>query len=1113
MKKIKFLLAAVLASVCSMQDVSARVEPTLPETKTLESGQTYYLYNVGSDRFLSFDTSTGNGYPWACTDQAKAVKIALVNGTQYNIIFVEGNRYWSSYTDEIYSWTSSNTNNDNYRFTITEVEGGYTIQRVYQANQEHFIGYDGRNGSRIYPNLTEGNIVWQLMDVDEAARYLAKRNLYRALESSEGYNVDKFETVYENESSSNYALQEAADRLNKAVDASNTIQKLSWSDYKILFDMDVVEPWYYYSGENFFECRSIKNGTRVLNATIEVDDDATLVYEYNRYSAWSEMEVYLDDELQYTIESEEGEEQQRYFLELSPGKHNVVWKFVNYNENSSSYCHVRNIGVEHTPTMEVSLLEPGSLGTEVLKNTEHIQNVRKLVISGPMNSDDWARIMMMTSLFSLDLTNAEITEIPKEQLSRSYHSNNLSFFHEVKLPTTLKTIGEDAFYQTYLDNIAFPDGLETIGNYAFGHTRIKKAILPETVTLVGESAFANNESLKDVAYPASAKSIPYGCFNQCRKLQPFEIPEGIISIGARAFYNCGSYKTNIPTSVTSIGTYAFNNCNLDNVVIRENVSVSNEAFEYCKLKTIEFPTSMYNAPSRVVKYCTSMTDIYLKSPTMVTPNDILEGCNKNILTVHVPDYLVNTDKQDSYWYNYNIVGFSTAEVKDWYINRPLTLGADARIAGQPNIHMERSGSIKISGDAPMTIDDLWTCKDWNAGEGWNTMILSSCDNVSINGKFTHRVYTPSKRWVFICLPFDTKVGDIISESSFAIRYYDGANRAENGSGGNWKNYSNDDVIPAGTGFILQTSTECSTWFIAQDNASKQYVFSNQEFVKALQANDSEVTANKGWNLVGNPWQCYYNIHKVNFTAPITVWNVNNRNYTAYSIIDDDYAILPGQAFFVQCPDETSSISFPIDGRQLTSVIESQNGVKAETSQIRTRWLIDVELSDGELTDKTRFVLNEQASMDYEVNIDASKFFSMDAAVPQIYTIEKETPLAINERPVSDGIVQIGFKVATDGQFTISAPRNQFRSIFLIDNETGIETDLATDSYSFTAGAGTYEDRFALRLTNGGVQTSISTLENLPTETSSSIFTLDGRRTSTPTQKGVYIVNGKKVVIK
>ena len=45
-----------------------------------------------------------------------------------------------------------------------------------------------------------------------------------------------------------------------------------------------------------------------------------------------------------------------------------------------------------------------------------------------------------------------------------------------------------------------------------------------------------------------------------------------------------------------------------------------------------------------------------------------------------------------------------------------------------------------------------------------------------------------------------KVSDITTENgaSYAIRYYDGASRAEFGVGGNWKNYSPDDIIPAGT---------------------------------------------------------------------------------------------------------------------------------------------------------------------------------------------------------------------------------------------------------------------------------------------------------------------------
>ncbi len=1107
--EINEIMKAIGLSQSSWQ----RLAPVMPRTLGLESGKIYYLYNVGSDRFLSFDPSTNHGYPLACSDQGQAVRVNLVNGTQYNIIFVNGTRYWYSNSTDLYSFTGTYSG-DYIRFTLTEVEGGYTIQRVYDSNQDLFIGFDGRNGNRLYTDLTEGNIIWQLMDAEEAARYIAQRNLYRALEAADGYVTDKWDFVYDNDASSNYALQEAADVLYKAVYASNAIQKPDWSDYNILFDMDVVEPWYYISSSDYFQCRSIANGSRVLNATFEVDDDATLVYSYSRSSNWGEMEVYLDDALYQLIESEEGELDQRYFVEMGAGKHTITWKYVNYT-TSSSLCFISCIGIEKTPTMEVSLLEPGSIGTEVLKQTDHIQNVRKLVVNGPMNDDDWDRIMMMTSLFSIDLTNAEITEIPQEQLSRTYNRDNLSFFHEVKLPKTLKTIGKKAFYGSFIDDISFPDGLQTIGQYAFRETRIKEAIMPETVTLIGVGAFMSNESLKTVSYPAAAQSVPDFCFHDCPKLQPFGIPEGIISIGNSAFYQCYRYNTNIPASVSSIGTYAFNNCNLDNVVLSENINVGNEAFEYCKLKTIEFPTSMYSAPSRAVKYCTNMTDLYLKSPTMVSPNDLIQGCNNN-LTIHVPDYLVNTYKQDAYWYNFEIVGFSTADVTDWYVKQPLKMSAGERFEGTPNVKINEAGTWQISGDDAMMLNNFETdfYNDWNGFvENKTTQILSTCDNIQITGEYTHWILTEEKRWYFVTLPFDTKVGDITSSSSFAIRYYDGANRAENGSGGNWKNYSKDNIIPAGTGFIFQTSKNVWSGFKAQNNASKQYVFQNKEFVKALSANDSESAANKGWNLVGNPWMCYYNIHKVNFTAPITVWNVGNRNYSAYSIIDDDYAIKPNEAFFVQCPDEVNSISFPIDGRQLTSVIESQNGVKSFAPQEQSRWLIDVVLSDGELNDKTRFVLNEQASLDYEVTCDASKFFSMDNAVPQIYTIEESNQLAINERPMGDGIVKLGMKIASNGSYTISAPRNQFREIVLVDLETGAETNLRADSYTFTADAGTTEGRFELRLNNNSIVTSIDEAKAEEFGKTHAVYTLDGRQMTSPMRKGIYVVDGKKVIVK
>lgn len=1125
MKNLRLLLILLTVSICSMHSAWARTAPTFPTAKSLESGKTYYLYNVGSDRFLFYNNSIVYD-PKAFSDKGSAVKISLVNGTQYSIQFVDNDYYLHAGTESLSCHNYYASDQEGFRFTIHAVDGGYTIQRVYNSVESEYIGYNNDEYNRWNCNLVEGNIVWQLLDVEESTRFIAQRNLYRALESAGGYVVDKYEAVYENGSSSNYALQEAADALNKAVDASNTIKIPEWSDYKVLFEMNVSDPWSY-SSDSYDIRHWVTNGTASLNAVVEVNEEATFVYEYDHYQRGGDhLEVYLDEALVQQVNLHEGNEQQRFFIEMAPGKHEIMFKCINMSENGSNF-RLTNIGVEKTPTIIVSLKEPGSLGTEVLSQTDHVQNVRKLIVSGEMNDDDWARILMMTSIFSLDLTNVTNTEIPEKQLSRDYHSNELSFLHEVKLPNTLKVIQKYAFDGTYLDEITFPEGLTTIEKYAFYNTRIQKALIPESVTTIGDYAFEYCKSLQQATFPAAAKVVPQSCFRGCNVLQPFKIPEGIISIKSSAFYDCYSFNSTIPSTITEIGSYAFWCSSMNNVKINEGTTINSYAFSHCEnLTNIELPTTMYNEVYYMLSSCPNLTDVYFKSPTMVKSEykNIFDNTASNI-TIHVPSYLVNTYKLDEYWYNYNITGFSTADVTDWFITQPLKMSEGERFDGTPNVSVLGGGYWTINGDDAMTIKNFQTEQKielYNNKIGSSSQVLSNCKNISITGDYTHKVYTESNRWYFVTLPFDTKVGDITCNASYVVRYYDGANRAENGTGGNWKNYSKDDIIPAGTGFIFQTSQEGWSTFKAQDNASKQYVLANKIFTKALSVNASENKEHKGWNLVGNPWMSYYNIHKLNFTAPITCWNAYNQNYIAYSVIDDDYAILPNEAFFVQCPnEEIASISFPIDGRQMTDEIESQNAARyfdgmteseydASPSVVASRKLIDIELSDGERTDKTRFVLNANAKMDYETSCDASKFFSMNASVPQIYTIQNGIQMAINERPAGDGIIQIGVLIPASGTYTINSNRNAFLEAVLVDKQTGTETNLSSDSYTFSAEAGTDTNRFELHLSAGEV-TGINVVDKTQTE-KNVYYNLNGQRVDVPTT-GVYIVNGKKVIIK
>lgn len=795
------------------------------------------------------------------------------------------------------------------------------------------------------------------------------------------------------------------------------------------------------------------------------------------------------------------------------------------------------------PQITVSLLEPGSLGTEVLYNTDHIKNVRRLKVKGAMNSDDWGRIKMMSTLLELDLSEAQVTEIPANQFKVSSSDTTMNFLHKVVLPEGLTKINDYAFYYSFVEDINLPSTMRRVGERAFAYSHVKELImpddmtdfnggsddygrcfsymywlkrlvLPKNLTRIPESTFYQGYYITEAVMPEKLQTVGKYAFYCCERMQT-TLPEGLKTIEEYGFYDCPTLNSPLPSTLTTIGQYAFQHARgYKSLVIPQSVtSIGSYAFANCtNMETAELGVNQYSLANGIFQNCSKLKTVKLNSPTVTTISSTYPLSDITKVTLQVPHYLVNEYKLHNYWYNataiepfdYNTIDFIP-------IHGKLTLNHE-RFGGQPRVNIYNYNSyLKVNGEDAQSFDDFSLWRDYNDSYGYG-MVLSNCPNLSIEGSCRVVYKTNAKKWNFISLPFDLDVSQIsFNEGNvqYAIRYYDGAGRAANGKSGNWKNVDRTSIIPAGTGFILQTNVECWTSLYSADNESKQNMVACDEFTKTLAVNASETASNKGWNLVGNPYQCFYNNHCLNFTAPITVWN--GSTYTAYSLTDDDYAIRPNEAFFVQCPNEEyNTIGFPLQGRQLTSVIESQNAARAAAPSERK--LIDVELSDGELSDKTRFVMNPEVEMGYELNRDASKFFSMDAAVPQIYTIECDDLLAINERPVGEGTVQMGFRVAVDGEYTITAPRNGFTNIMLVDNETGIETDLSTDgSYTFTASAGTNNSRFVLRV-GGVVVTEINEKVTVNSEefATAPCYNLNGQRIAEP-QKGLYIVNGKKVL--
>ena len=179
-----------------------------------------------------------------------------------------------------------------------------------------------------------------------------------------------------------------------------------------------------------------------------------------------------------------------------------------------------------------------------------------------------------------------------------------------KVPASVRTIGEDAFWSSSLSSVTLPKKLTTIEWGAFENAESIKKItipafvtfiggnafapqisvlvakknknysaaggvlfdkkkttlihcpstkkgvyrVPASVTTIGDDAFAECDGLTKVAMGRNVKTIGNGAFYACRKLKSAGIPAGTVHIGEGAFYGCSALTSfSLPASVATLG--------------------------------------------------------------------------------------------------------------------------------------------------------------------------------------------------------------------------------------------------------------------------------------------------------------------------------------------------------------------------------------------------------------------------------------------------------------------------------------------------------------------------------------------------------------------------------
>ena len=148
-----------------------------------------------------------------------------------------------------------------------------------------------------------------------------------------------------------------------------------------------------------------------------------------------------------------------------------------------------------------------------------------------------------------------------EKLDGAVFANCTNLTGKVVLPSTIKEIGEAAFWRAKISSINFPEGLEKIGDAAFYGCRLEEVHIPNSCQDLGIFAFQLNKELKEMHLPDGIERIPNNFADCCINLSHVNIPSSVKSIGKEAFQSCWCLNdVELPLGLESIDKDAFHSC-------------------------------------------------------------------------------------------------------------------------------------------------------------------------------------------------------------------------------------------------------------------------------------------------------------------------------------------------------------------------------------------------------------------------------------------------------------------------------------------------------------------------------------------------------------------------
>ena len=411
--------------------------------------------------------------------------------------------------------------------------------------------------------------------------------------------------------------------------------------------------------------------------------------------------------------------------------------------------------------------------------------VTDLTIPSSVTSIGYGAFYNCKGLTSITIPNS-VTSIG------NYAFSGCTGLTSVEIGNSVKSIGECAFKDcSGLTSIEIPNSVTSIGDWTFYEcTGLTSITIPNSVTSIGKSAFSGCKGLKTVinfsnltfskssssngyvAYyadkvynlPNGSKegdfifgkpndvntlvvylgnatelTLPANCegenyvidsevFKNNTTITSIAIPNSVTNIGSSAFSGCINLKK-VELNTTTVENWFSGNASINEVVIGNSVtSIGNSAFNDCTgLTSVEFNaencTSMGDRYDPVFRNCTALSTVTIGENVKNIPAYAFSGCT-GLTSVVIPNSVTNIGSSAfSGCINLKKVELNTTTVENWF-------------SGNASINEVVIGnSVTRVGDSAFNGCTGLTSVEFNAGNctsmgSYNYPVFSGCTALS-----------------------------------------------------------------------------------------------------------------------------------------------------------------------------------------------------------------------------------------------------------------------------------------------------------------------------------------------------------------------------------------------